>query len=113
MKILLDTHIFLWFISADERLDNTWKNLIQDVNNEVYLSVVSLWEIMIKYNLGKLPLPEAPETYIPTQRKRHHISNLVVDENSVIHLSKLDSIHNDPFDRLLIRGPKGSGCRNC
>ena len=55
-----------------------------------------------KYNLGKLPLPEAPETYIPTQRKRHHISNLVVDENSVIHLSKLDSIHNDPFDRLLI-----------
>lgn len=102
MKILLDTHIFLWFISADERLDENWKNLIKDSDNDVYLSVVSLWEIIIKYNLGKLPLPEAPEIYIPQQRKKHQISTLIVEENSVIHLSKLPLIHNDPFDRLLI-----------
>ena len=46
---------FLWFISADTRLDNSWKILIQDIDNDIYLSVVSLWEIIIKYNLGKLP----------------------------------------------------------
>ena len=47
-------------------------------------------------------MPEAPESYIPKQRKRHKIFNLIVDENCVIHLSKLPLIHNNPFDRLLI-----------
>lgn len=102
MKILLDTHIFLWFITADKSLPNDWKAAIQDKNNDVYLSVVSLWEIIIKYNLGKLPLPESPEIYIPKQRKKHQISNLIVYENSVIKLANLPLIHNDPFDRLLI-----------
>jgi PIN domain nuclease of toxin-antitoxin system len=55
MKIILDTHIFLWFISADKRLPNHWKTTIQDRNSDVYLSVVSLWEVIIKYKLGKLP----------------------------------------------------------
>lgn len=100
MKIILDTHLFLWFISADKRLPNHWKTTIQDKNSDVYLSVISLWEVIIKYKLGKLPLPKAPEIYLPEQRKRHKISNLIVDENSVIKLAQLPLIHNDPFDRL-------------
>jgi PIN domain nuclease of toxin-antitoxin system len=102
MKILLDTHIFLWFISGDFRLDITWKTAIKNTNNEIYLSVVSIWEAMIKYKLGKLPLPELPEIYLPQQRKKHKINSLIVDESSVIQLANLPLIHNDPFDRLLI-----------
>ncbi len=71
-------------------------------DNAVYLSVVSVWESIIKYQLGKLPLPEPPETYLPKQRDLHQISSLVVDESSVAQLAKLPTLHRDPFDRMLI-----------
>lgn len=102
MKLLLDTHIFLWYINKDERLDNSKRDAIQDSSNEVYLSVVSIWEAIIKYQLGKLPLPETPDIYLPTQRERHQISSLTLDEASVAHLVKLPLLHRDPFDRMLV-----------
>ena len=70
MKILLDTHIFLWFISGDNRLSTDVRDAIRDSGNQVYLSVVSIWESIVKYQLGKLPLPESPEIYFPKQRVR-------------------------------------------
>jgi PIN domain nuclease of toxin-antitoxin system len=76
MRILLDTHIFLWFISGDRQLSSNVRDAVQDSDNEVYLSAVSVWEIMVKYQLGKLPLPEHPETYVPKQRKLHQIVSL-------------------------------------
>ncbi|MEZ4526881.1 MAG: type II toxin-antitoxin system VapC family toxin [Desulfobacterales bacterium] len=102
MKLLLDTHIFLWYISKDSRLPNAMLEAIRNPDNEVFLSVVSVWETIIKYQIGKLRLPQNPETYLPIQRKRHSISSLVLDESTVCHLSKLPSIHRDPFDRILI-----------
>lgn len=102
MKILLDTHIFLWFISRDQRLPTDVQEIIQDLNNEIYLSVVSTWEAIIKYQLGKLPLPESPETYFPKHCDRHQILNLDLDQSSVTQLAKLPSLHRDPFDRMLI-----------
>ena len=102
MKLLLDTHIFLWYISGDKRLAAGTKDAIRDSTNEVYLSVVSLWETIIKYRLGKLPLPQAPATYLPEQRARHRISSLSLDEASVKQLALLPSLHRDPFDRMLI-----------
>lgn len=102
MKILLDTHIFLWFISGDTRLSESLKEIICEPDNEVYLSVVSVWEAIIKHQLGKLPLPESPEIYLPKQRQRHLICSLPVDEESVAQLSQLPPIHRDPFDRMLI-----------
>jgi PIN domain nuclease of toxin-antitoxin system len=102
MKLLLDTHIFLWFISGDSRLPVHFRDAIQNPSNEVYLSAVSLWEIIIKYQLGRLPLPQTPESYIPLQRQRHSISSLPLDEASVRQLAKLPSIHRDPFDRMMI-----------
>ncbi len=83
MKLLLDTHI-------------------RDLDNEVFLSVVSLWEAIVKYQIGKLPLPQPPETYLPAQRQKHQISSLDLDEASVSHLTSLPLIHRDPFDRILI-----------
>ncbi len=102
MKLLLDTHIFLWFISGDDRLPNDIQQGIRNTDNEVYLSVVSLWEVIIKHQLGKLPLPEPPERYLPIQRERHQIANLSLDEASVSQLAGLPLIHRDPFDRMLI-----------
>ena len=102
MRILLDTHIFLWFISGDPRLSISTRELIQDSDNEVYLSVVSVWESIIKYQLGKLPLPESPEIYLPKQRNSHQITSLPIDENSVAQLIDLPLLHRDPFDRMLI-----------
>ncbi|MFQ5627502.1 MAG: type II toxin-antitoxin system VapC family toxin [bacterium] len=101
-RLLLDTHIFLWYISGDKRLPDDTLTHIQNPDNEVYLSVVSVWEAIIKYQLGKLPLPKPPETYLPIQRERHKILSLELDEASVSHLAKLPPIHRDPFDRILI-----------
>ena len=102
MKFLLDTHVFLWFISGDARLPTGWRDTIRQPHHEVYLSVVSLWETIIKYQLGKLSLPEPPERYLPTQRARHQIVDLPLDEASVRQLATLPSIHRGPFDRMLI-----------
>ena len=102
MKFLLDTHIFLWFISGDTRLPADWRDLIRDAGNDVYLSVVSLWEAIIKYHLGKLPLPESAENYLPTQRIKHQIASLSLNETSVRRLAALPPVHRDPFDRMLV-----------
>ncbi len=102
MKILLDTHIFLWFISGDTKLSVDVRDAIRDPGNEVYLSTVSIWESIVKYQLGKLPLPESPETYLPKQRELHQIDSLALDESSVVQLAKLPPLHRDPFDRMLI-----------
>jgi PIN domain nuclease of toxin-antitoxin system len=65
MKLLLDTHVFLWYITADPKLPETFRAAIQDVANEAYLSTASVWEAVIKHNLGRLPLPGAPAEYLP------------------------------------------------
>ena len=102
MRLLLDTHIFLWYITGDRRLSDAVLPLIRDPANAVYLSVVSVWEAMVKYQLGRLPLPQPPDSYIPQQRQRHRIESLSLDEESVTNLAKLPELHKDPFDRMLI-----------
>ncbi|MSR64477.1 MAG: type II toxin-antitoxin system VapC family toxin [Verrucomicrobiae bacterium] len=102
MKILLDTCEFLWLISDDIALPIPARQAIQDPNNEVFLSVVSLWKITIKHALGRLPLPQMPDVYIPSQRELHGIRSLSLDESAVRRLGELPSIHRDPFDRMLI-----------
>lgn len=102
MKILLDTHIFLWFVSGDNRLSTEVRDAISDYENEVYLSIISIWECIVKSKLGKLPLPEPPDIYLPKQREYHQIINLNLDESSVIQLAKIPALHRDPFDRMLI-----------
>lgn len=102
MRLLLSSCIFLWFISGDERLSDSIREDICDPKNEVYLSTVSVWEVIVKYQLGRLPLPKPPAEYLPEQRRRHRISSLPLDEGSVAHLAKLPPIHRDPFDRMLI-----------
>ena len=102
MKLLLDTHIFLWFISADTQLPQKVRDATRDSDNEVYLSAISVWEVIVKYQLGKFSLPESPEIYLPKQRDLHQISSLPFNETSVIQLAKLPPLHRDPLDRMLV-----------
>ncbi len=102
MKLLLDTHIFLWYISGDPHLPVAVRDAIRDPVNEVYLSVVSVWEAVIKYALGKLPLPAPPAEYLPRQRAAHLIASLPIDETTLLHLASLPPLHRDPFDRILV-----------
>ena len=102
MRLLLDTHVFLWYLTGDARLPATFRPQIQNPANDVYLSVVSVWEAIIKNQLGKLPLPGPPAEYLPQQRDAHGILSLPVDEKSMPHLASLPKLHRDPFDRLLI-----------
>lgn len=71
MRALLDTHIFLWWNTNDAQLSPTARQFIENPDHILLLSVVSIWEIVIKYKLGKLPLPESPEIYIP-KRIEHY-----------------------------------------
>ena len=102
MKLLLDTHIFLWLINDDRRLSEQYRQAIQNPNNEKFLSVVSIWECVIKHQIGKLDFPSSPETYLPKERRKHLIKTLTVDENSIVQLVKLPLLHKDPFDRLIM-----------
>lgn len=102
MKLLLDTHIFLWFILNDERLTESARVSIETESNEIFLSSVSVWEIAIKYQLNRLPLPKPPALFIPEQRVINSIQSLPLDEASAAHLQQLPPHHSDPFDRMLI-----------
>ena len=102
MKILLDTCDFLWLITGDASLPAKTRQEVQAPANEVFLSVVSVWELVIKHRLGKLPLPQSPDVYVPAQRERHRIQSLSLDESAVKRLVSLPTLHRDPFDRMLV-----------
>ncbi|RPJ22148.1 MAG: type II toxin-antitoxin system VapC family toxin [Desulfobacteraceae bacterium] len=102
MRILLDTCTFLWIIGDAPELSNRARELFIDPANDVFLSAVSAWEISVKHGLGRLPLPEPPEKFIPFQRERHGIEALPLEEEATLYLNRLPSSHRDPFDRMLI-----------
>lgn len=102
MKILLDTHIFIWLIDEDNRLDSLWREEIKNPQNQIFLSVASVWECVIKYQIGKLNFPQSPDIYLPQKRKEYLIKSLPINEESLSHLRQLPLLHKDPFDRLLI-----------
>ena len=102
MKLLLDTCTFLWIIRNDSALSESAKRVFSQPENEVFLSTISFWEIMVKYQLGRLPLPDSPEEFIIKQRKLHHIEPLALEEIAVSQLARLPNYHQDPFDRMLI-----------
>ena len=101
MDLLLVTHAFIWFINGDSQLPATIENLIADISNKCFLSIVSIWEIAIKVSLNKLEL----------QGDFNHIAGFLTDNDievlpiTFVHLQRLlqpDFIHRDPFDRIII-----------
>ena len=101
MKLLLDTHVFLWMM-AGENLSATARQVLLDPQNDLYLSAASYWEICIKLSLGKLQLsPQSAEVF-NDEMKVNRILWLPVERSHCRSLLDLPQIHGDPFDRLLI-----------
>jgi PIN domain nuclease of toxin-antitoxin system len=106
MKLLLDTHTFLWFISGSEQLSPIARSLIEDSANQSVLSIASVWEMAIKVSLGKLTLGKAFEVLIPQQLQLNGITLLGIDLRHTAQVASLPFHHRDPFDRLLIAQAK-------
>jgi len=101
MKILLDTNVLLWFISDNAKLNRDYKKLLENPENDVWVSIVSLWEITIKLNIGKLEIDENLETFFKVVTQDYGFSILQITENHLYQYLKLPLIHRDPFDRLI------------
>jgi PIN domain nuclease of toxin-antitoxin system len=101
VRLLLDTHIFLWLQTEPERLGEDLP-IVEDARTELLFSAVSSWEIAIKYQLGKLPLPEAPERYVPDRMRAIGAQSLAIEHPHALAVATLPPLHRDPFDRLLV-----------
>jgi PIN domain nuclease of toxin-antitoxin system len=102
MKFLLDTHIFLWWITDSQLLSQTARDIVSDANSELYWSAASSWEVAIKYKLGRLPLPEVPELFIPPELAINRIDPLPIISEHSFRAGQLPIHHRDPFDRMLV-----------
>ena len=102
VKILLDTHTFLWWNEASPRLSKKALVLLSDPANTLLLSVVSAWELVLKTRTGKLRLPESPNVYVPTRMAQYAMHALPVSLAHALASASLPLHHRDPFDRLLI-----------
>ncbi len=102
MRILFDTHVFLWAISSDSRLSLKASATFADTETEALLSVATIWEILVKTQRGKLPFPNPAGPYLRDQIQRTSMSILPVALEHVLRIEKLPMHHRDPFDRILI-----------
>lgn len=102
MKLLLDTQCWLWWFAQPEQLSETVIDQIANEANEVWLSVASVWEIGIKYAIGKLLLPEPPETYFSSRMQQLEARSLEITAAHAIRAAALPPHHKDPFDRMII-----------
>lgn len=103
MTYLLDTHTLLWTLFEDEKLSKKAREAISNAENEIYVSVISYWEISLKYALGKLELEGITPDELPEKAKEIDIETMDLSEEDVITFYKLPRLkHKDPFDRLII-----------
>lgn len=102
MRVLLDTHVFLWWIEGDAGLSRKANRTIADPTNECLLSLASCWEMATKISLGKLKLPGVMERFIPEQLAVNAFRQLDIEFKHVARVAALPFHHKDPFDRLLV-----------
>ncbi|MDQ4042664.1 MAG: type II toxin-antitoxin system VapC family toxin [Actinomycetota bacterium] len=102
MRVLLDTHAFLWWIGDDPRLSERAREVFSDGDNALVFSAASGWEIAIKARLGRLHVPEDLNTYLFRQLTENYTSVLPVHLSHALRVHALPDHHRDPFDRLLV-----------
>lgn len=102
MKLLLDSCVFLWLIDKHENIPPKVKQRISDPLNQIYLSSISITEMIIKSSIGKLSMTKPYAKFIKDQRLINNILALGLIEEDLAFLEKLPNIHADPFDRILI-----------
>ncbi len=101
-KFLLDTHVFVWWFTSPERLTLAVAHLFQAQDTELYFSSASSWELAIKFQLGKIELPESPDRYVQTRMQIGNFIPLPIHHSHALRVGTLPLHHRDPFDRLLI-----------
>lgn len=102
MRYILDTHVFLWWITDDERLSPRAHAVIRDGESDLYFSAASAWEIAIKAGLDRIRLPERADRFIPEQLRKNGIRPLAIQLSHALAVDGLPLHHRDPFDRLLV-----------
>jgi PIN domain nuclease of toxin-antitoxin system len=102
MRLLLDTHAFLWWVLDDARLSPAARDLIADPTAEILFSAVSAWEIAIKARTGRLDLPEDVPAFVHDQVRRNRFTVLPIALRHALQVHALPDHHRDPFDRLLV-----------
>ena len=102
MKLLLDSHVLIWWASSSERLSQRVYSLINDTNNTLVFSIASVWEMQIKLQLGKLNLNSSLPVLIDNQQRVNNLQLLPIELVHIWGLTNLPNHHRDPFDRLLI-----------
>jgi len=111
VKLLLDTHVWLWWNTEPERLATPVRRQISDARNDVFLSAASVWEMAIKRQSGKLSLPEPVAAYVSRRLELDAVRNLPVTLAHAAGVEVLELLHSDPFDRLLIVQARQEGLR--
>jgi PIN domain nuclease of toxin-antitoxin system len=101
VRLLVDTHVFLWLLAEPDRLGGHLSSL-EDPGNELFLSAASSWEIAIKTQLGRLQLPDDPKRYVPDRMRAIGAEPLPIEHNHALAVSELPPFHRDPFDRMLV-----------
>jgi PIN domain nuclease of toxin-antitoxin system len=101
MRVLLDTHVFLWLTTEPERLGRHL-DVVENDATELLVSAASSWEIAIKYGLGRLPLPEPPDRWVPSRLQLLGAQGVPVEHGHALAVAALPPLHRDPFDRLLV-----------
>jgi len=102
VRVLLDTHTFLWWNLDDPQLSAAARAIIVDGGNTLYLSAVVAWEIAIKAAKGRLTLPEPADLYVTKRMNMHAFSAMPVEFSHALEVTNLPPLHSDPFDRLLV-----------
>ena len=102
MKVLIDTQCWLWMNVSPERLSERTRAMLLSRSTERLFSVASIWEIAIKYHLGKLPLPLAPADYVPDRMRLTRTEPLAIGPSHALRAGSLPPLHRDPFDRMLV-----------
>src|SRR5689334_6066000 len=102
MRYLLDTNVFLWSVGPVRLLNQQAESLLVDGKQEFYLSAATAWEVVIKWSIGRLTLPEEPSLLIPNSLKHYGFRSLPITYLHALAVSELPLHHNDPFDRILI-----------
>ncbi|OFW07277.1 MAG: twitching motility protein PilT [Acidobacteria bacterium RIFCSPLOWO2_02_FULL_67_36] len=101
MKLLVDTHAFLWFMAGDERLSRGARRAVERASGDWCLSAASIWEMSIKASLGRLALPAPAEAYI-AEKVRQGLRVLAIEWPHAAAVERLPFHHHDPFDRLIV-----------
>ncbi|HKB77082.1 MAG TPA: type II toxin-antitoxin system VapC family toxin [Myxococcales bacterium] len=102
MKVLLDTQAWLWLQDRVGRFSYSTLEILQDPDTDRILSMASAWEVSIKFALGKLRLPEAPDRYLPDRLALSMTRILPIELRHALHVAQLPPYHRDPFDRMLV-----------